>query len=129
MLWSLFCFWGYSMASRDSGIKKCFLFRFGDRHYEKTVAISVINSVMQMNGFPPRAAKLRLWIDENHDGISQPEELHTLPELGVSSIGLKYVQTRNYDEFGNIFRYMGKLNPDGEPHGDQVNRKLYDVIL
>src|SRR6266446_7740962 len=58
MLWSLFCFWGYSMASRDSGIKKCFLFRFGDRHYEKTVAISVINSVMQMNGFPPRAARL-----------------------------------------------------------------------
>src|SRR6266436_7877645 len=55
MLWSLFCFWGYSMASRDSGIKKCFLFRFGDRHYENTVAISVINSVMQMNGFPPRA--------------------------------------------------------------------------
>src|SRR6266404_1427260 len=58
MLWSLFCFGGYSMASRDSGIKKYFLFRFGARHYEKTVAISVINSVMQMNGFPPRAASL-----------------------------------------------------------------------
>src|SRR6266436_5312641 len=57
MLWSLFCFGGYSMASRDSGIKKYFLFRFGARHYEKTVPISVINSVMQMNGFPPRAAK------------------------------------------------------------------------
>src|SRR6266478_5032375 len=58
MLWSLFCFGGYSMASRDSGIKKYFLFRFGARHYEKTVPISVINSVMQMNGFPPRAARL-----------------------------------------------------------------------
>ncbi len=46
-----------SMASRDSGIKKYFLFRFGARHYEKTVPISVINSVMQMNGFPPRAAR------------------------------------------------------------------------
>jgi len=74
-------------------------------------------------------SRLRLWIDENHDGISQPEELHTLSELGVYSIGLKYVQTRRYDEFGNIFRYMGKLNPDGEPRGDQVNRKVYDVIL
>src|SRR6266478_6488261 len=59
MLWSLFCFGGYSMASRDSGIKKYFLFRFGARHYEKTVPISVINSVMQMNGFPPRAANVR----------------------------------------------------------------------
>jgi len=73
--------------------------------------------------------KLRLWIDENHDGICQPNELHTLPELGVFSISLKYVHSRHYDQYGNLFRYKGKVNPEGEPRGDNVDRVLYDVYL
>jgi hypothetical protein len=34
--------------------------------------------------------RLRVWIDSNHDGIAQPEELHTLEELGVERILLDY---------------------------------------
>jgi hypothetical protein len=58
-------------------------------------------------------SKLLLWIDENHDGISQPNELHTLPELGVYSISLRYRDDRSlFDQYGNWFHYQAPLNPD-----------------
>ena len=70
--------------------------------------------------------KLLVWIDANHDGISQPEELHHLDEVGIHSIGLMYRESRRVDEYGNEFRYKGRLDPD---RGDNVNRVIYDVIL
>jgi hypothetical protein len=30
-----------------------------------------------------------VWVDANHDGYSQPQELHALPELGIGRIGLQ----------------------------------------
>jgi hypothetical protein len=72
--------------------------------------------------------QLKLWMDENHDGVSQPDELHSLQELGIVSIGLKYHQIRHYDEFGNLFRYKGVLNP-GLPASDQVGRSIFDVFF
>jgi len=43
-------------------------------------------------------SRLLLWIDENHDGISQSNELHQLAELGLYSISLKYTESRRADE-------------------------------
>jgi hypothetical protein len=71
-------------------------------------------------------ASLRLWIDVNHDGISQPDELHTLPSLGVNSIGLKYKEDDRTDQWGNVFRYRAQVNP-----GDATStgRLAYDVFF
>jgi hypothetical protein len=71
-------------------------------------------------------ASLRLWIDANHDGISQPEELHTLPSLGVNSIGLKYKEDDRTDKWGNVLRYHAQVNP-----GDATStgRMAYDVFF
>jgi hypothetical protein len=76
--------------------------------------------------------KLRLWIDENHDGISQPSELHTLQELGVLSLSLDYFQAQREDQFGNQFRYKAKVNPnrhDKRDENSKTGRWAYDVFL
>jgi hypothetical protein len=73
----------------------------------------------------PVFAQLRLWIDSNHDGVSQPQELFTLPSLGVFSIGLRYKETNIADDFGNVFRYRGKLKMAAAG----VDRTIYDVFL
>ncbi|HVC48233.1 MAG TPA: hypothetical protein VND90_13400 [Terracidiphilus sp.] len=70
--------------------------------------------------------KLVVWIDSNHDGVSQPGELHHLDDLGIHSIGLMYKESRRVDAYGNVFRYKGSLNLGGN---GQAKRVIYDVIL
>ena len=81
-------------------------------------------------------SKLRLWIDENHDGISQPGELHGLSEFGIHSLSISYFESRKTDEFGNQFRYKARVNPRKEDRDSrdetvagEVGRWAYDVFF
>ena len=81
-------------------------------------------------------SRLRLWIDENHDGSCQPNELHGLSEMGIHSIGLSYIESQRKDAFGNAFRFKARINLDGatdfrdeRQHGNEVGRWAYDVFF
>jgi hypothetical protein len=68
---------------------------------------------------------LRVWIDDNHNGISEPSELHTLPEAGIFKIDLKYFSSPYVDANGNQFRYKSRVwDKAGNKHDT-----CYDVFV
>jgi hypothetical protein len=45
--------------------------------------------------------RLRIWIDVNHNGISERGELHTLKEMGIVRIELGYRDSRRRDRYAS----------------------------
>lgn len=70
--------------------------------------------------------KLRLWQDTNHNGLSDPGELHGLWEYGIETISLDYRESRRRDQYGNEFRYRAKVYG---ADGTTVSRWAWDVYL
>lgn len=68
---------------------------------------------------------LRLWQDVNHNGVSEPDELHALESLAIAGIGLDYKLSKKVDEFGNQFRYRAKI----EAKGSNAAKWTWDVLL
>jgi hypothetical protein len=81
--------------------------------------------------------KLRLWIDRNHNGISEPAELLTLAQAGIDSISVHYLKDNRTDAYGNRFMnksqvrrsQQGNGNGKGQGQGGGSDQWAYDVIL
>lgn len=72
--------------------------------------------------------RLLLWVDRNHDGISQPNELSTLDQSGVIAMETSYIVSHRRDAHGNLFRFKGKawvVNTAARPHSVPT----YDVFF
>lgn len=79
------------------------------------------NDDFVINKKDPAFSKLLLWNDKNGDGISQPNELFTLRQKGVTSISLRYTKATQpvsyraeLRERATFIFYKGKRRHTGE---------------
>jgi hypothetical protein len=73
-------------------------------------------------------AKLRLWIDSNHNGYSEGEELLTMQGAGITALNTAYRSGRYVDEHGNRFRFVGTLEIR-TPKGRERRDVMWDVFF
>jgi hypothetical protein len=71
-------------------------------------------------------AELRLWTDRNHDGVSQPGELRTLTDAGISSISVTGAESCGTvtDDHGNDLSLRGSFT-----HADGRGGLVVDVLF
>lgn len=70
--------------------------------------------------------RLQLWIDANHNGVAEPNELHTLAEFGILGIRLDATRGNKRDLAGNVKYFRSNLITEA---GSKVNAVVYDMVL
>ena len=71
-------------------------------------------------------SSLLLWEDSNHNGTSEPAEIHSFTDQSITAIELKYRTTNKSDTYGNVFRYRAKAH---DVNGPRSGRWVWDVVL
>lgn len=61
-----------------------------------------------INNIDAPFARLLLWTDRNHNGISEPDELVAATNAGLIAIDTRYKESRKRDRHGNEFRQRAK---------------------
>jgi hypothetical protein len=69
---------------------------------------------------------LRLWQDKNHNGIAEPQELHTLATLNLKTLDLDFKRSNRMDQHGNQFKYRAKVK---DTAAGSIGRWAWDVWL
>ena len=73
-------------------------------------------------------SRLRLWVDRNHDGMSEPGELLTMQQAGITAFSLHYGPMKWTDAYGN--RFINRAAVARTPGvGAGQGQWAYDVFL
>ena len=78
----------------------------------------------EVNARDAAYARLLLWRDVNHNGVSESDELTPVNSAGLVAIGTDYRETKRVDRFGNQFRQKGRVT-----WADGSVEPIYDVWL
>lgn len=71
---------------------------------------------------------LRAWIDDNHNGVSEPEELFSMNDIQVIALSTEARGSHRVDSYGNRFRYRAKMKLL-DSRGRLRTDFAYDVFL